>query len=89
MVSASYFKRLRYFCLSLATVVAFTVAQRHWAAGPRTNPGLMHAYILFLVTYFVALSIGTILSIILVKRIFPPRLEDYEEYSKQAHYTPL
>jgi DNA-directed RNA polymerase subunit RPC12/RpoP len=84
MVSASYFKRLRYFCLTLAAVVAFTVAHRHLAAGSRTDPVLV-----FLLTSFVALSIVTVLSTILVKRIFPPQLEDYEEYSKQAHYTPL
>lgn len=84
MVSASYFKRLRCFCLTLATVVAFAVAYRNWAAGSRTNSGLV-----FLFTYFVALSIVTVLSTILVKRIIPPQLEDYEEYSKQAHYTPL
>jgi hypothetical protein len=89
MVSASYFKRLRYFCLTLATVVAFTVAYRHRGAGPRTNGDLWHAYIAFLLTYVVAVSVVTSLSVILVKRLFPPQLEDYEEYSKQAHYTPL
>jgi endogenous inhibitor of DNA gyrase (YacG/DUF329 family) len=77
-VSESYFKRLRYFCLTLATVVAFAVAYRNWAAGPRTNAGLTHAYIVFALTYVVAVSVGTLLGIILVKRIFPPQLEDYE-----------
>jgi hypothetical protein len=41
------------------------------------------------VAYLVTLFAAKIVGFIFAKRIFPPNLEDYEEYSKQAHYTAL
>jgi hypothetical protein len=40
---------------------------------------------MFSITVLLTASLGSIL----VKRIFPPTLDDFEEYSKQAHYSVL
>ena len=40
-------------------------------------------------TYVITSLAAVFFGSIFVKRIFLPKLEDYEEYSKQAHYTAL
>jgi predicted RNA-binding Zn-ribbon protein involved in translation (DUF1610 family) len=89
MVPKTYFKRLRFFCAVLAIAVAVTVCCRYWAVAPKTDAGVWHAYLLLLLTFGVTSLVAGALGGIFVKRIFPPTLEDYEEYSKQAHYTAL
>jgi hypothetical protein len=89
MVLESYFKRFRVFFTAVAIVVGAAVTWRYWIAAPRTDAGLFQAIALFFVTFYITMMVVIIFGTIYVKRIFPPKLEDYEEYSKQAHYTPL
>ena len=89
MVPKTYFKRLRVFCVLLAIAVAVTIGLRYWAAAPRTDAGVWHTYLVLLFTFSITVLLATLLGSILVKRIFPPTLDDFEEYSKQAHYTAL
>ena len=84
---------MRFFIRSTAATLAFAVTWRYWLpvfsnnAKPLLPFGwtvaliiLVHSVFVFLVAFFGAMF---------AKRKFPPTLEDYEEYSKQAHYTPL
>jgi hypothetical protein len=89
MVFESYFKRFRVFFTAVAIVVGAAVTWRYWLAAPRTDAGLFQAIALFFLTFYITMMVVIIFGTIYVKRIFPPKLEDYEEYSKQAHYTPL
>jgi hypothetical protein len=89
MVPKTYFKRLRFFCVVLAVAVAVTIGLRYWATAPRTDAGVWHTYLLSLFTFSITVLLTASLGSILVKRIFPPTLDDFEEYSKQAHYTAL
>jgi hypothetical protein len=89
MVLEPYYKRLRFFCMAIAIVIGVAVTWRYWLTAPRSDAGLWRAFGLFWLTFYMTLMVVTIFGTIYVKRIFPPKLEDYEEYSKQAHYTPL
>ena len=89
MVPRTYFKRLRFFCYVLAAAVTVTIGLRYWATAPRTDAGVWHTYLLLLFTFFITLLLTAFLGGILVKLIFPPTLDDFEEYSKQAQYTAL
>jgi hypothetical protein len=75
--------------MAMAIVVGVVVTWRYWLTAPRTDAGLWSAFAVFWLTFYMTLTVVTIFGTIYVKRIFPPKLEDYEEYSKQAHYTPL
>jgi hypothetical protein len=89
MVPKTYFKRLRLFSIVLAAAVAVTIGLRYCATAPRTDAGVWHTYFLLLFTFGITFLLTASLGSILVKRIFPPTLDDFEEYSKQAHYTAL
>ena len=89
MVLEPYHKRLRFFCIAVAIAVGISVTSRYWLTAPKTDVGVWYAFGLFALTFYTTLAVVTIFGLVLAKRIFPPRLEDYEEYSKQAHYTPL
>ena len=89
MVPKTYFKRLRFFCVVLAVAVAVTIGVRYWATAPRTDAGVWHTYLLSLFMFSITVLLTASLGSILVKRIFPPTLDDFEEYSKQAHYSAL
>ena len=89
MVPKTYFKRLRFFSVVLAAPVAATVGLRYWATAPRTDASVWHAYFLLLFAFAITFLVAGVLGSIFAKRIFPPPLDDYEEYSKQAHYTAL
>lgn len=73
----------------MSIAVGVAVTWRYWLTAPRTDAGLWRAFGLFWLTFYITLFVVTILGTIYFKRIFPPKLKDYEEYSKQAHYTPL
>lgn len=89
MVLEPYNKRLRFVCLAASIAVGVLVTWRYRLTAPRTDAGLWRAFGLFWLTFYVTLTVVTIIGLILAKRIFPPKLEDYEEYSKPAHYTSL
>jgi type VI protein secretion system component VasK len=89
MVLEPYAKRLRFFCMVMAMSVGVAVTWRYWLTAPRTDAGVWRAFAVFWLTFYFTLAVVTILGTIYVKRIFRPHLEDYEEYSKQAHYTAL
>jgi hypothetical protein len=73
--------------LGVAIAIATTV--RYWSHAPKTDSGVLHAIFVFFLTFYIAMFAATLIGVFFVKRLFPPKLEDYEEYSKQAHYTPL
>jgi heme/copper-type cytochrome/quinol oxidase subunit 2 len=89
MVLEPYHKRLRFFCMAMAIAVGVAVTWRYCLTASMTDAGIWRAFGLFWLTFYMTLTVATIFGTIYVKRIFPPKLEDYEEYSKQAHYTPL
>jgi hypothetical protein len=89
MVLEPYYKRLRFFCTAMAIAVGVAVTWRYCLTTPMTDAGIWRAVGLFWLTSYITLFVVTLFGSIYVKRIFPPKLEDYEEYSKQAHYTPL
>jgi hypothetical protein len=89
MVLESYYKRFRFLCLAVALAVGVAITWRYCLTAPMTDAGIWRAFALFSLTFYITLAVVTIFGQILAKRIFPPGLEDYEEYSKQAHYTPL
>lgn len=89
MVPKTFNKRLRIFSTTLAVAVGAAVAWRFWSSAPETDASLQHAFTLLCVAYLVTLFAAKIVGFIFAKRIFPPNLEDYEKYSKQAHYTAL
>ena len=89
MVPKTYFKRLRFCSVVLAAAVAVTSGLRYSATAPRTDAGVWHTYFLLLFTFAVTFLVSGTLGSIFAKRIFPPPLDDYEEYSKQAYYTAL
>jgi hypothetical protein len=75
--------------MAIAIVTGVAVTWRYWLTAPRSDAGLWRAFGLFWLTFYLTLMVVTIFGTIYVKRIFTPKLEDYVEYSKQAHYTPL
>jgi hypothetical protein len=75
--------------MAVAISAGVAVTWRYWQSSPRTDAGVWHAFAVFCLTFYSTLAVVTIFGTIYVKRIFPPDLEDYEEYSKQAHYTAL
>jgi hypothetical protein len=75
--------------MAVAIAVGVAVTWRYWLTAPHSDAGIWRAFALFWLTFYITLAILTFFGQILAKRIFRPRLEDYEEYSKQAHYTPL
>jgi|SRR5580658_6110836 hypothetical protein len=89
MVPKTYLKQLRLFSRVLAAVVTVIIGLRYWATPPRTDAGVWRASFLLLFTFCITSLLTACLGSILVKRIFPPTLDDFEEYSKQAHYTAL
>ena len=89
MVPKTYFKRFRYFCITLAAAATVPSVLRYWATAPRTDAGVFHTYLLLLFTFGITFLLTVFIGGILVKYIFPPTLDDFEEYSKQAHYTAL
>jgi hypothetical protein len=73
----------------LWTFVAATVTYRYWLSAPRTDAGVWHAFAVLYLTFLVTAFVATIFGFIFGKQIPPPKLEDFEVYSKQAHYEPL
>jgi hypothetical protein len=89
MVPKTYLKRLRLFSLVLAAVVTVAVGLGYWATPPKTDAGVWRASFLLLFTFCISSFVTAALGSILLKRIFPPTLDDFEEYSKQAHCISL
>ena len=89
LVPEPYPKRIRFLWMAMATAVGVGVTWRYCLTAPMTDAGIWRAFGLFWLTFYLTLTVVTIFGTIYIKRIFPPKLEDYEEYSKQAHYTPL
>jgi hypothetical protein len=89
VTSEEYSKRLRFFCMTATVAVAGTFGYTYWISAPMTNTRFWHGCVLLILTLLISGFVVTFLGVIFAKRIFPPKLEDYEEHSKQAHYTAL
>ena len=89
MAPEPYHKRFLLSCRILAAAVAAAATYKYWLSAPRTDAGVRHAFAVLCLTYVTTSLAAVFFGSIFVKRIFPPKLEDYEEYSKQAHYTAL
>jgi hypothetical protein len=89
MVLEPYSKRLRFFCMAVAVSVGVAVTWKYWLTAPKSDAGVWRAFAVFWLTLYLTLTVVTIFGTIYVKRIFPPNLADYEEYSKQARYMAL
>jgi hypothetical protein len=68
-------------------MVGAIFAYRFWISAPMTDARLGQVLLVFFVGLYATLAIAIIIGTIFVKRIYPPTLADFEEYSKQAHYT--
>jgi len=89
MAAEPYHKRFLLFCRILGAAVAAAATYRYWLSAPRTDAGVWHAFAILWLTCVITSLAAIFFGSIFVKRIFPPKLEDYEEYSKQARYTAL
>ena len=89
MVPSPYTKRILYFSMALGIALVVLVTCGPWASAPRTDSALWRVFLRGILLYGLTAVVATFLGGIFAKRIFPPELEDCEEYSKQAHYTAL
>jgi uncharacterized membrane protein (DUF485 family) len=89
VTSEEYSKRLRFFCMTVTVALAGTFGYQYWISAPITNARFWYGCVLSLLTFLISGFVVTCFGVIFAKRIFPPTLEDYEEYSKRPHYTAL